>query len=60
MRIRCAGRWADGKYKCEWGFVHTGEWNDKKLKEHQKVEESEDNKYDFWLGFKEVKKRKKK
>lgn len=60
MKIKCAGRWAGEKYKCEWAFVHNGKWDDKKLEEHQKVEESEDNKYDYWLGFLEVKKRKKK
>ncbi len=58
MRIRCAGRYADGKYRCEYKFVHNGEWDDKELEEHQKLEEEDDSKYDYWLGFLEVKKRK--
>jgi len=56
MKIKCEGRYADGFHKCEFSFVHEGKWDDKELGEHQKLEESEDNKYDYWLGFLEVKK----
>ena len=56
MKIKCEGRYADGFHKCEFRFVHEGKWNDKELEEHQKLEEDEDSKYDFWVGFQEIKK----
>jgi len=56
MKIKCAGRYAGEENTCEWDFVHNGEWDDKELEKHQKMEEEADNKYDYWLGFLEVKK----
>lgn len=57
MKIKCAGRYAGEEHICEWDFVHNGEWDDEELEDHQKMEEEDDNKYDYWLGFLEVKKK---
>ncbi len=56
MKCKCDGRWAGEHIKCEYGFTYEGKWDDKELEEHQKLEENDDNKYDFWVGFQEIKK----
>jgi len=50
-RIVCAGRYAGEFYPCEYDFSTMKGWSTKELREHEKLEEKIDNKYDFWLGF---------
>lgn len=51
--IYCKGRYhaIDGLHKCHKSFSHIGNWNDPELIEHQKWEEIQDSKKDWWVGY---------
>jgi len=50
--IKCNGYWITGPNECK--FQHYGNWSDKELIEHEKIEQGHINKHHFWLGFEQI------
>jgi len=49
--INCKGFWHHGVVPCK--FMILGKWGDKRLTEHEKLEESKSKFENRWLGFEE-------